>query len=158
MSTMIYSFTFRRVRASDVSVSPDQIPFLSRPVRVGAPGFTFIRDKRDNPWRRPAETTRRSTQRSLRVSLVPKRTSASAAAELDLPGVRQEQGGGKRYVFARSTRIGIENPFSNTIIVEPGQEAPSCPPTLPREWNAKPSFPCQRDSSQEAATLIAVSG
>jgi len=34
-------------------------------------------------------------------------------------------------VFARSTRIGIENPFNNTIIVEPGQEAPSCPPEPP---------------------------
>ncbi len=29
--------------------SPGEIALLSLPARVGGPGFTFIRDKRDNP-------------------------------------------------------------------------------------------------------------
>jgi len=132
ISTMIYNFTFRRVRASDVFISPDQIPLLSRPVRVGAPGFTFIRDKRDNP----VETTRGNyTTFDAAVA------SRFFGSEADFSRVLlqnstyqafgKNRAEGKQYVFARSTRIGIENPFSNTIIVEPGQEAPSCPPDPP---------------------------
>ena len=30
----------------------------------------------------------------------------------------------KQYVFARSTRIGIENPFGNTFVVQPGTMSP----------------------------------
>ena len=49
-SIMTYRLTFRRVRASDLSntISPDQIPLLSLPTRVGIPNFSYIRNKRDN--------------------------------------------------------------------------------------------------------------
>ena len=49
-SLMTYRFTYRRVRASDIqnTISPDQIPLLSQPTRVGLPSFSYIRNKRDN--------------------------------------------------------------------------------------------------------------
>ena len=49
-STMTYRFTYRRVKASDIqnTISPDQIPLLSLPTRVGIPSFSYIRNKRDN--------------------------------------------------------------------------------------------------------------
>lgn len=34
-TTMAYRFTYRRVKASNIDISPDQIPLLSLPVRVG---------------------------------------------------------------------------------------------------------------------------
>ena len=47
---MTYRLTYRRVRASDITstISPDQIPLLSQPTRVGIPNFSYIRNKRDN--------------------------------------------------------------------------------------------------------------
>ena len=48
VSQFLYRFTYRRVKASNVVVSPDQIPVYSAPVRVGIPSITYIRDKRDN--------------------------------------------------------------------------------------------------------------
>jgi outer membrane protein assembly complex protein YaeT len=130
VSTMIYSFTFRRVRASDVFTSPDQIPLLSRPVRVGSPGFTFIRDKRDNP----VETTRGNyTTFDAAVASRFFGSEADFSRALFQNSTYQAFGRnraeGKQYVFARSTRIGIENPFSDTIIVEPGEKVPTCPAT-----------------------------
>jgi outer membrane protein insertion porin family len=137
VSTIIYNYTFRRVRASDIAVSPGQIPLLSQPVRVGAPGFTFIRDKRDNP----IETTRGNyTTFDAAVA------SRFFGSEADFSHVLlqnstyqafgKNRAEGKRYVFARSTRIGIENPFRDTIIVEPGQQVPTCPADPP------PGFIC----------------
>ncbi len=47
---MTYRLTYRRVKASDITntISPDQIPLLSQPTRVGIPNFSYIRNKRDN--------------------------------------------------------------------------------------------------------------
>ena len=47
-TTMDYRFTYRRVKASNINISPAEIPLLSLPVRVGEPGFSYIRNKRDN--------------------------------------------------------------------------------------------------------------
>src|SRR5262249_43175288 len=50
-SSITYRFDFRRVEARDFAsdFNPGEISVLSLPARVGGPGFTFIRDKRDNP-------------------------------------------------------------------------------------------------------------
>ena len=47
-NTLIYQFTFRRVKvdASTVQVAPNLIPLLSQPVRVGGPEITWIHDTR----------------------------------------------------------------------------------------------------------------
>ncbi|MGH9638261.1 MAG: POTRA domain-containing protein, partial [Candidatus Angelobacter sp.] len=47
---MTYRLTYRRVKATDITstISPDQIPLLSLPTRVGIPNFSYIRNKRDN--------------------------------------------------------------------------------------------------------------
>jgi outer membrane protein insertion porin family len=47
-NTLIYSFSYRRVKVdpNSVQVAPDDIPLVSEPVRVGGPGLTWIRDTR----------------------------------------------------------------------------------------------------------------
>jgi outer membrane protein insertion porin family len=51
-SVMDYRFTYRRVQARDLQISPNQIPLLSQPTRVGMPGFSYIRNRRDNDLER----------------------------------------------------------------------------------------------------------
>jgi len=49
-NTFIYGFDFRRVKVAESSleVYPKEIPVLAAAVRVGGPGFTWIRDTRDS--------------------------------------------------------------------------------------------------------------
>jgi len=132
-STIDYRFTYRRVKASDIEISPAEIPLLSLPVRVGEPGFSYIRNKRDNDL----ETTKGS------YTTVDAGVAASYfGSEADFSRILLQNSTyhafGKnrprerKFVFARSLRIGVENAFGNTLILPPGQACPqpgqtSCP-------------------------------
>lgn len=124
-TTMIYRFTYRQVQASNINVSADQIPLLSQPTRVGFPGFTFIRNRRDND----IETTH-GNYTTVDGSVA----SHFFGSEADFGRILiqnstyyslgKKRAPGRRVVFARSTRIGIENPLGNTVIVQPGGAIP----------------------------------
>jgi len=132
--SIIYRFDFRAVKASHFAqdFSPGAITLLSLPARVGGPGFTFIHDKRDNPL----ESTKGdyfTLDASVAASIF---GSRSETPESTLPtnfGRALAQystyyafGKGKpekRFVFARSTSIGVQQPFAGTRILPPG----SCP-------------------------------
>lgn len=47
--TLQYRLTFRHVSVNDLKITPELIPLLSQPVRVGLAGTTFILDRRDDP-------------------------------------------------------------------------------------------------------------
>ena len=47
--SMQYRLTFRYVTLSNLVVSPELVPLLSQPERVGQYSMTFIQDRRDNP-------------------------------------------------------------------------------------------------------------
>ena len=124
VSVMNYRFNYRLVKASNVRVSPEVIPLLSLPVRVGEPGFSYLRDHRDNDL----ETTRGS------YNTVDAGVAASYfGSEADFSRVLVQNStyypfgkiNGRQFVFARSTRVGLENPFANTIITQPGQQTPA---------------------------------
>ena len=125
ISTIIYRFVYRRVEASNVVVASDQIPLLSQPTRVGMPGFTFIRDKRDNP----IQSTRGNyTTFDGGVASSVFGSEANFGRVLFQNATYQAFGKhrpvGHQYVFARSTTIGLQNPFGDTIILNPGQDVP----------------------------------
>ncbi len=125
-SSITYRFDFRRVKASNFATdfSPGEITLLSLPARVGGPGFTFIRDKRDNPL----ESTKGSY-----FTLDGFAASHYVGSEADFGRVLAQNStylafGGKgkaghQFVFARSTTIGVQQPFGSTKILPPG----SCP-------------------------------
>jgi outer membrane protein assembly complex protein YaeT len=123
VSVMNYRFNYRLVKASNVQVSPDQIPLLSLPVRVGEPGFSYLRNHRDNDL----ETTRGSYN-----SIDGGVAASYFGSQADFSRVLVQNSSyhpfgkvnGRQFVFARSTRIGLENAFANTIITQPGQETP----------------------------------
>jgi outer membrane protein insertion porin family len=125
VSVMNYRFNYRLVKTppSGLHVSPEQIPLLSLPVRVGEPGFSYLRNHRDNDL----ESTRGS------YNTVDGGVAASYfGSQADFSRILiqnatyhsfgKTKGTNKQFIFARSIRIGLENPFANTIITQPGQE------------------------------------
>jgi len=124
--SMTYRWDFRRVKAGHFAegFSPGQIAILSLPARVGGPGFTFIHDKRDNPL----ESTKGSY-----FTLDAFASSNYFGSEADFGRALAQHStyyafGGKgkaghQWVFARSTSVGVQQPFGGTKILPPG----SCP-------------------------------
>jgi outer membrane protein insertion porin family len=121
-SSMTYRFDFRRVNASHFAqgFTPGEIALLSLPARVGGPGFTFIRDKRDNPL----ESTKGNY-----FTLDGFASSGYFGSEADFGRVLSQNstyqviGKGKpghQLVFARSTSIGLQQPFAGTKVRPPG--------------------------------------
>ena len=125
VSTLLYHLTYRRVRASNIEISSNQIPLLSQPTRVGIPGFTYIRDKRDNPL----ESTR-GNYTTIDGGVATSYFGSEADFSRGLiqnstyHSFGKNRPAGKKFVFARSTRIGVETPFSNTAVIAPGQSLP----------------------------------
>lgn len=124
--SITYRFDFRRVQASNFvrGFTPGEIALLSLPARVGGPGFTFIHDKRDNPL----ESTKGNY-----FTLDGFAASGYLGSEADFSRMLAQHStyyafGGKgkpghQFVFARSTSIGVEQPFKGTRVVPPG----ACP-------------------------------
>jgi outer membrane protein insertion porin family len=134
-TTMDYRFTYRQVKASNINISPAEIPLLSLPVRVGEPGFSYIRNKRDNNL----ETTKGSY-----TTVDAGAASSYFGSEADFSRILAQNSTyhafgknrptEKKFVFARSLRIGVETAFGNTAILPPGQACPNptqtnCPST-----------------------------
>ncbi|HYM77842.1 MAG TPA: POTRA domain-containing protein [Candidatus Dormibacteraeota bacterium] len=122
-SSVTYRFDFRRVVARDFATqfTPGEISVLSLPARVGGPGFTFIRDKRDNPL----ESTKGNYFTLDGFSALGFLGSEADFGRLLAQNSTYHAIGGKgkpdrQFVFARSTTIGIQQPFNGTKVRPPG--------------------------------------
>ncbi len=132
ISTLLWRYNYRRVKVDprSLAISPPLVPLLSKPVRLGLPSFTYIRDKRNDPL----ETTKgnyttldfgvsskwfgsgqvQGTAQQIQLGDVNTSTSTTATAANFLRGLTQNstysplRGG---VVIARTTKIGIEDPF-----------------------------------------------
>jgi len=139
--SITYRFDYRTVKASHFAegFSAGEIALLSLPARVGGPGFTFIHDKRDNPLestkgdyftldafaassffgsRSETPQTDPPTNTSLPTNFG--RALAQYSTYYAFGGKGNPS---RQYVFARSTSVGLEQPFRGTRILPPG----SCP-------------------------------
>jgi outer membrane protein assembly complex protein YaeT len=120
LTTFSYGFSYRRVEASDVKVGTNLIPLLSEPTRVGTPNFTFVRNRRDNDL----ESTRGSYttfEGGVASSYFGSEAdfSRALAKNSTYHTFFRNRSTGHGFVFARSTTIGIENPFGNTVVLDP---------------------------------------
>ena len=123
-TTIDYRFNYRLVKALNINpeLDPAEIPILSQSARLGEPGFGFIRNRRDNDL----ETTRGSY-----LTVDAGVASSYFGSQADFSRILiqystyhpfgKKRGSGKGLVFARSTRIGVENPFGNTVIRQPSE-------------------------------------
>ncbi len=120
VTTLSYRFTYRRVKASNLVVTPDEIPILSQPVRVGIPSFTYSRDKRNDP----IDATNGNFT-TLDFGLA----SHYFGSEADFGRMvgqnstyvpfRRKPNTKVSWVFARTLRLGLAEPFNNTVIPLP---------------------------------------
>ncbi len=135
-SIMTYRLTYRRVKANDISktISNDQIPLLSLPTRVGIPNFSYIRNKRDNDL----ESTK-GNYTTIDGGVADRYFgSETDFGRLLIQNSTYHAFGKNRerkFVLARSTRIGVETPFGRTFMPQPGEE---CNTPAPGEQSCLP--------------------
>jgi outer membrane protein assembly complex protein YaeT len=114
--TLIYDFQFRRVSVdpNSLEISPNLIPQLSEPVRVGGPALTYFHDTRDPSPLDAGRGQYYSVQEFIADSIFGSQTNFD---RVDSSYSSYYTFGKKKYVFARNTRIGFESTFganSNT--------------------------------------------
>jgi outer membrane protein insertion porin family len=109
VTTLLYRYVYRRVQATDLQVAPEEIPLFNQPTQVSFFSFTWVRDRRDN-----AADPARGSFNTFDIDL------ASTAIGSVASFVRATYQNstythlGSRFVFARSTRVGIEKPFAGS--------------------------------------------
>ncbi|MGH9601511.1 MAG: BamA/OMP85 family outer membrane protein, partial [Terriglobales bacterium] len=114
-TTFLYRFAYRRVKVdpTTLAVDPNLIPLLSRPVRVGLPSFSYIRDTRDNPIE-SSKGSYNTLDAGISSSIF---GSEASFWRLFIQNSTYHLFGRKRFgryfVFARSTRIGFEEPLDS---------------------------------------------
>ncbi len=108
-NTLIYDYSFRRVKVNESSlqVGPTEIAALSAAVRVAGPAVTWIRDTRDSPI---------DSHRGTSSSFQEFNSNAPSGAEahfnrLDLSNSSYYGFNKNRLVIARNTRYGQERAF-----------------------------------------------
>ncbi len=124
-SIMTYRFTYRRVKASDIqnTISPNQIPLLSQPTRVGIPSISYIRNKRNSDLE-PTKGNYTTFDGGV--------ASGYFGSETDFTRVLMQNStyyalgrnrpADRKFVLARSTRIGVQTPFGSTLMPQPGAD------------------------------------
>ncbi len=131
LDSIAYRFSYRRVQASNIQVSDNLVPLLAKPTRVGEPNFSYIRNRRDNDL---------ETNHGSYTTVEGGVAGSYFGSEADFSRLLiknstyysflRNRRTGLGFVFARSTSIGIENPFANTILLDPSQTGPGiAPPT-----------------------------
>jgi len=109
-SSILYRYFFRRVVASALRVAMDEIPLYNQPTLVAGVGITYARDHRDNP-----SDPRRGTFNTVDISLAAKTLGSDSSFVRSFFQNSSYHPFGRDFVFARSTRFGMENTLGNTI-------------------------------------------
>jgi outer membrane protein insertion porin family len=114
-SSLQYRYFFRRVVATNINqtISPEEIPLFSQPTLASGFGITYARDRRDNPG-----DPKTGTFNTADLSFASKTLGSSASFYRIFVQNSSFHSFGRNFVFARSTRIGVEPPFGNTTEVE----------------------------------------
>ncbi|MDE3135755.1 MAG: outer membrane protein assembly factor BamA [Acidobacteriota bacterium] len=110
-TTFLYRYTYRHVLvdASSLRINPEQIPLYSQPTRISGFGFSWVRDRRDNP----ADATRGNVNTADISVYADSLGSSTSFARLFFQNSTYTHIG-RVLVFARSTRFGVEEPFGST--------------------------------------------
>jgi outer membrane protein insertion porin family len=108
-TSLLYRYVYRRVRASDLQVAPQEIPLFSQPTRVSFFSVSWLRDRRDN-----AVDPSRGNLNTMSVDLAGRSIGSSANFLRTSFQNSTYTHVGPRLVFARSTRVGIEEPLGRS--------------------------------------------
>jgi outer membrane protein assembly complex protein YaeT len=109
-STMLYRFSFRRVSVdrATLKISPELIPLLSQPARIGIAAVNFIQDRRDYPT-----DAHRGVYNTMELGWASRffGSQADFTAFLGRNSSYHPLGAGKRFVLARSLTFGWHHPL-----------------------------------------------
>ena len=109
-TTLLYRLIYRRVSTDNLVIDPNLVPLFSRAVRVGMPEFSYVRDTRDNPIE-----SLKGTFSTFDLGVAAGAFGSQASfTRLVVQNSSYYQFHKRRWVFARSTRIGVEEPFAST--------------------------------------------
>ncbi len=109
-SSMIYRYAYRHVIASNLKIQTQLIPLFSQSTEVSEFGVNWLRDRRDNP----ANATRGDFE-NVDVSVAMKPIGSSSNFIRFFFQNSTYHRIGRRLVFARSTRFGMQTPFGNSL-------------------------------------------
>ncbi len=108
-SSILYRYFFRRVTASELRITPDEIPLFSQPTLVSGFGITYARERRDNPV-----DAKRGTFNTVDLSVASTSLGSSASFFRGFFQNSSFHPFGRAFVFARATRFGVEEPLGQT--------------------------------------------
>lgn len=110
VTTLLYRFQYRLVTVDQKTlvISPELVPLLSKPVRVGLPSFTYIRDKRDDPI-----DTHKGNYTTFDTGVAAAVFGSATDFGRFLIQNSTYHPVKRRFVLARSTRIGVQEPFGS---------------------------------------------
>ncbi len=109
-TSLLYRITYRRVRATDLVISPNLVPLFSQPVRVGMPSLTYIRDRRDDPI-----DTHNGNYNTFDTGVATRWFGSEATFGRFLgQNTTYHPFHARRWVFARNLRVGLAQTFGPT--------------------------------------------
>jgi outer membrane protein insertion porin family len=110
VTTLLYRFQYRLVKVdpSTLVISPELVPLLSKPVRVGMPSFTYIRDKRDDQI-----DTKKGNYTTFDTGVASGIFGSAANFGRFMIQNSTYTPFKRRFVLARMMRIGVQEPFGS---------------------------------------------
>ena len=125
-TTILYRYAFRKVLVSNLNthIAPEEIPLFEQPTLVSEFGVTWLRDARDNP----ADATKGSFN-SADFSIASTGLGSSSSFMRFFFQNSTYYPIKRRFSIARSIRIGILEPFANTVSL-------TFPPPTPTQCTA----------------------
>ncbi len=116
ITSLLYRYSFRRVLvdAESLRVPPERIPLFSQPTKISSVGMTWIRDTRQE---NPADPFR-GTYNNVDLSVAIKEFGSSASFVRLFYQNSSFHQIGRRLVFARSARVGIQEPLGETLTTD----------------------------------------
>ncbi len=110
-SSLLYRYFYRRVEVSQIAntIQPEEIPLLSQPTLVSGFDVTYARDRRDNP-----SDAKHGNFNTVDASIAS--TALGSSADFFRGSFQNSTftSFGRDFVFARSLRFGVEQPYGNT--------------------------------------------
>jgi len=126
-SSLLFRYVFRKVTVSNLNIPAQEVPLFNQPTLVSQFGMTYVRDYRDNP----ADATKGSFS-TVDVSAAGTSIGSSASFLRYFLQNSTYTPLSRNWNFARSIRIGILQPFGNTVALSfPAPTQPPLPQVIP---------------------------
>jgi len=109
-STILYRYVYRHVVASNLKIAVEEIPLFSQSTEVSEFDVNWLRDRRNSP----SDPTRGDFE-NVDVSLAAKAIGSSANFVRVYMQNSTYHPFGRRFVFARSTRFGIQTVYGDSL-------------------------------------------